>query len=209
MYFSGRISAYEHCINNILELKNKYNILFFCALNCDELTDYERNFISLCAMSDEQYVYKKIKPEEWVYQLNCGYHNVNRDNVYSHFYNNKKCIELIEKYEETHNIKFDCIIKYRADICSTVSLDLDKYIESNVLYMPDTAIYFGMNDQIGYGNCEIMKIYSRVFENILHLCLHKQVIYHPESILYAHIKENNINIKTFKFDYYLHNARTI
>ena len=51
VYFSGRIKAYENNIENLLNIKNKYNPVFFISLN-DEETEYIKEFCKIFNISE-------------------------------------------------------------------------------------------------------------------------------------------------------------
>jgi hypothetical protein len=152
VFFSGRIRGYEYCIENILKLKEEHDIVFFCSLNLEKLTDYEHEFLKLCDMSPQQYRNEAVQIESWIYDNDVSYMGCNRENMYSQLYNNKKCYELIEEYEKRNKMRFDCIMKYRGDIVSSDVIKIPNNLEENKLYTPNTNVHWGMNDQIGWGH---------------------------------------------------------
>lgn len=208
MYFSGRITAYEKNINEILELKKKYTITFFCSLNIPEITEYEQAFFNLLDMTPEQYSFESVVTPAYIYKLDSKGEAVVYERVYSQFYNNKKCMDLINKYEDAHAIKFDIIIKYRADIRSTSPLPLTMPLK-NTIYIPSGKDYGkpGINDQIAYGHSDVMNIYSNACEKLEHYCNKENTLFHPETLTLKHIVSNTIHIQRFDFLYDLDPSR--
>lgn len=202
MYFSGRIISYEHCIANIIKLKDKYNITFFCSLNLPELTDYEYKFFELLNMNQNQYTFENLIAPDWIYTLDGQGHYMRREKMHSHFYNNKKCIELIHTYEKENNINFDIIIKYRADIVSNDIFPI-LHVNKNIIYIPHENDHTGINDQLVYGDRDVMYIHSTLYDRIIHYCKNHNTPYHPESLTLKNIIDNNINIQRFDFRYSL------
>lgn len=209
LYFSGRILAYEHGISNILALKNKYNITFFCSLNTDKITPYEQKFFELLNISENQYHYGEVVYPEWIFHLDPQGKTVFPKNLYSQFYNNLKCFELIQTYEAKNNHHFDCIVKYRADILSHLPMDIDvENIEEGTIYIPKEEYdYTGINDQIAYGCSNVMKIYSALCLNIPFYCIQQNVAFHPETLHLHNIMFHNMKIVRTKFDYILNPMR--
>lgn len=208
IYFSGRINKYEYCLENILYIKNKYNdVVFFMSLNTDEITEYHTQFMKLLSIGDDQYYYGKVNYPQYIYLLSTKSQNDNRENIYSQFYNNKKCIELIENYSNKYNVKFDCIMKYRADILTDDAIEFQFPLCENTIYIPKNYDFYGINDQIAYGSYNTMKIYSSIVNNILLYCEEIGKHYHPETLTLYNLQHHNINIIRFPFEYSLHPSR--
>lgn len=111
-------------------------------------------------------------------------------------------MELIKKHQEKNNIVFDIIIKYRSEIQSNDILQLDHLIEENKIYIPRDYDWGGINDQIGYGDFNSMYTYSNCYKNFFGYA--KEINqYHPESILYCHIKNSNLSVEKVNFRYRL------
>jgi hypothetical protein len=206
LYFSGRIRGYEFCIDKIMELKDKYDIVCFCSLNLEKLTDYERNFCILLDMLPDQYVYGSVVPPERISEYNTGDKFTIRENLYSQLYNNKRCMDMIAAYEKKNNQQFDMVVKYRADILSSTTLPIPQEVEQSTLYIPNSNIHSGMNDQVGYGSRETMRVYSDVIDDLEELC-GTGTFYHPESLLLAQMRRKGIRIVEVDFAYGLHSAR--
>jgi hypothetical protein len=206
IYFSGRIKAYEYCIEHLLKLKEKYNLTIFCSLNIPELSEYEKEFFNMFEITEAQYIYSDVIAEPWINELDKKGLCVISENMYSHFFNNNRAFELIEAYQLKNNVNFDCIIKYRADIFSNEILNIN-YISPNTIYIPYENDHTGINDQIDYGDFCTMKYYSNVFNNIIYYCKIHNTACHPETLTLKNLEFNNINIVRFNYNYILHPAR--
>lgn len=202
MYFSGRISGYEECIDNILFLKNKYDITFFCSLNIDKITDCEQKFFDLLDIKEDQYYFEALQTPSWIYDLKNYHCECCHPHTYSQFYNNSKCQKLIDNFQKKYNLTFDCIIKFRADLITEFPLEI-KEIEPNTLYVPDRNHHYGINDQICYGDLSSMRYYSLLFPLIQFHCNERGVPLNNEVLIKNHIEYlmPNIKLKEFYFPY--------
>jgi len=142
---------------------------------------------------------KTIEPDELRRYRKKSETDYNR--TYSMFYHNKKCFELVEKYEIVHNRAFDILIKFRSDICNVRSKNVTFLnVEENVVYIPKRYDYGGINDHIAYGNKQSMRIYCSCADNIKSMC-RSDVVFHPETLLREHLRRCNIEIERFEFGY--------
>lgn len=203
IYYSGRIEHNKYKINKdrLEEYEKKYNVTHFCSLNKEANGDeFTNNFCKDFNITEDRInIEKTILPDE-IQKSDIAIEG-NLNNMYSMFYHNYKCIELIKKYQERHNYKFDIIMKYRSDVYSQHPIEFEK-LEDNTIYIPHDADYGGINDQIAYGNYNSMFIYSKCNLEFLE-CAKKTRRFHPESILLQHLKNSKLNIVRFKFNYRL------
>jgi hypothetical protein len=210
VYFSGRITAYEHAIEHMLKMKNENNITFFCSLNLEKISDYEQKLLDLLEVTEQQYC---IQPTQslpnWVKECLPSSDKVCiPENVYSHFFHNQQCWNLIQTFQEKNNILFNVVCKYRADICCSKPFSFSfSSIEERIVYIPEGNDHTGLNDQIAYGNMEVMKMYSTLFERLESICSTRQCIFHPETLVEFNMKSNNISVHRFDFAYTLDNRR--
>lgn len=108
---------------------------------------------------------------------------------------------------------YDCIIRFRMDgtpdnEINLKPLDLKKYI-----YMPKNSCYSEWSksepfcDQFAIGSHENMHHYFSLFNNILpYLCdneKNRESLFHNETILSFHLKNNNVNFISGDFNYFL------
>jgi hypothetical protein len=203
IYYSGRIDHQLYYKNkvNLKTLSDKYNLTHFCSLNKDANShEFIEEFSKDFNIKDDQLNIEITDVPNDIKNTRL-YVNGNLYNMHSMFYHNYKCMELIKNYQQKHNIKFDIIIKYRADIYSDNILNLDKP-DKNTIYIPDRYNYGGINDQIAYGDFTSMEIYSECYLNFLN-CAKSCNKFHPETILSHHLKTKNLNISPFKYEYIL------
>lgn len=208
LFFSGRITAYEDCLDHLIQFKNNNDVTFFCSLNCAELSEYEHNFFKLLDIKPGQYQYSSTKAPTWIYTLNSYDLFTVPYNAFSQISNNNICMNMIELYMKEKNVSFDCIIKYRADILTNRHLSI-QHLLPNTIYIPLGNDHEGINDQIAYGDFNVMKKYASLIDNIQFFCTEKNVAYHPESLLLFNLRYHNINIVRYLFEYDLHSKRKI
>jgi hypothetical protein len=115
-----------------------------------------------------------------------------------HFTNKNRVFQLFEKYKEK-GIHYDCVISLRIDLVFSNNFILDN-LEDNTIYIPDGRDYRdGINDQIAYGKIDVMKKHNSISPVEL---LEKGLSYpHPETLHYANLKFNNIQIKRVNLEY--------
>ena len=123
--------------------------------------------------------------------------------MWYHYYKN---YEKIKQYSLKHNIVFDIILNYRADINSNDGIIELQKPENNEIYIPDGDDWGGINALIAYGNPEIMSIYCNIVNDLEQLCK-DGIIFHPETLLKAYLEKNKINVKRFKYDIIRNNSR--
>lgn len=73
------------------------------------------------------------------------------------FFSLYKASELTFDFANSHNIKYDAVIKWRYDLLSdNINLSFD-YVTDNVLYVDNLGSDVGINDQYFYGSSETMR----------------------------------------------------
>ena len=214
LYFSGRIKTYEEQLPLLMEMQQTYNIDYFCSINgiCD---DYHQKFIQDLNIKHSFFEdHEKIFDPSWRDRFHRLPTQNDRDayKISSSFYNNMKAFDIIKEYEQLHNIQYDIIIKFRADIISNHILPIVNNIETNTIYIPegykwDFYHLEGINDHIAYGNSDVMKVYSNVFPNIEKYCIEEHRGYHPESLVLYNLQRHGIKIQRFAYDYGHNNMR--
>jgi hypothetical protein len=212
----GRIDGYEHVLENLIHLKKKYRADFFCSLNKKKKTAYHQKLYDALGMSSEQ-IHNEKTPTAPDYVLYLGDRTPPEYQfMYSAFYQQNKTFELLEKYEERHRIKYDCIVVYRADIEARESLNITE-LKANTIYIPEGDNWGGVSALFAYGRRDVMKAYSTLFQSLDPLCKkgiqeprippYKDVGVNHEFLILLHMKANNIEIKRFAHDYNLHAGR--
>jgi hypothetical protein len=206
----GRIKGYTHVKDKLLSLQKKYHAKMFCSLNKKGKSEYIQKFCETYDVKDEQLYLEPVAPPEYMTKYSIPVHLV-VDRVYSCCYHKQKCFELMEKYQEAHNMKFECILYYRADVDEFEEFKFEP-LEENTIFIPaekyphirDTG---GINDQIAYGNYEVMKKYCGIIDSLKDICDEEGVLYHPELLVKKYIDRKNLLVKRVPYDYMLHPTR--
>jgi hypothetical protein len=87
--------------------------------------------------------------------------------------------------------------------CSFLNNFIFNNLEDNTIYIPYNYDYVdnGINDQVAYGNIDVMKKYNSI--NPLDLLEKKLSIPHPESLNYANIIFHKLQIERVNIKYNL------
>jgi hypothetical protein len=210
IFFSGRITGYEECIKPLLEVKEKSSteIVFFVSLNLPRLTQAEQEFLKILNISEDR-VNIEETPEHppWVDEhVKKSWKVVMISNAYSSLYHNRKSWKLITSFEEKNKIKFDIVVKYRADILSNTFIPLEVPTK-NTIYIPIANDHYGITDQIAYGDREVMKVYSTLFDRLEEICLIRGCEFHPETLVKFNIEQSDLEVKRINFSYVLNPKR--
>lgn len=188
IFISGRILGYEeNLIPFINSLKHKYNIKLFLSINIFSFEDVNSNIPFLINKLQTEFGdilaycnFEKYKLPKCFVE-NRLKNNINRFeyNCLSCFYNDKKNMELIEKYEIDNDIKFDIICKTRSELQFTTSIDFIFDNEEDLIIHNKHMVnirYWGhihhntpfmISDAFAYGNKNSMKIYCKTYDWIL------------------------------------------
>lgn len=215
--FSGRIKGYKHVMDHLSDLKQMYNPVFFCSLNKKGLSPYIQGFCKFLRIERPQLHLEPTVVPEYVKKIVEHPYN-RRYNVYSVLYHNKKVLELVEKYQIAHNMQFDVILLYRADLFPDPGnmLNLVKPVP-NTVYIPagDESIIhpkkwprkYGINSMIAYGDYPSMEKYCSAVDNIATLSKESDVAIHHEGIIQYNIMYTGLKVKRFVYDTNLHPSR--
>lgn len=206
IYFSGRVYSYNTLqLNELihsLELQTGKQIDLFAS--CGTHIKSFNSFIDILPVKAHSFI--DVEIPDYIYTLNT-YGKTTRPTCYNMYYHNLNAFNLIETYMNTHNIVYDIIIKYRADITVTNdTIKIDKCMD-NTIYIPEGSDWDGgINDQIAYGNFNSMKKYSNLVNNIKQLCTNG-IAFHPETLLRAHLLDQKLTVRRFPFKYVLNSCR--
>jgi hypothetical protein len=126
----------------------------------------------------------------------------NIHNMTCHFINKNRVFLLLEEYKNKENIHYDCVISLRIDLVFLNNFIFNN-LEDNTIYIPYGKDYLdnGINDQVAYGNIDVMKKYNSI--NAVDLLEKKLSIPHPESLHYANIIFHKLQIKRVNLEYNL------
>ena len=196
----GRLNKCVEHYDNAVESIGKHNDIdfFFSSDNSSELI--VNDFIRL---------YKPKLYDNSPIQYECdlgkypGLQNVtNVHNMTCHFINKNRVFSLLEKYINQENIHYNCVVSLRID-CLFQNNFIFNNLEDNTIYIPAGEDYFAtaINDKIAYGKVDVMKKYNCI--DPVDLLEKNLSIPHPESLNYANILFNKLQIERFNINYYL------
>jgi len=198
-------------------LCNMYDIDVFMSIN-DDYSEYYDLFIERLKIKAYFFErHEKSYKKDWFPK----FRRIPEDDEFvwykisSAYYNNKKAFELISDYQKEHDIKYDIVIKFRADAICQNMLEFEK-TEPHTVYLPfggdncynydnSGITYPGVQDHLAYGDFETMKIYSSVYDSIETYCPEQP--YHPEVLLLYHLQQNHIKIIRWSFPYSTNQGR--
>lgn len=209
MYFSGRIKTYEDQLVYLKHLQEHFEMDCFCSIN-GELDEQHEQFLR--DMNIKAHFFQnhdEMYDNSWQEKFKRLPGQSDRDawKLSSSLFNNMKCIELIEQYQEKHGFQYDIVVKFRADILSSNMLPIVESVRPNTIYIPEghdwhfLDLFQGINDHIAYGDVNSMRVYSSVFAHVEQYCLEEGRGYHPESLLLHHLMTNSVDIVRFPFEY--------
>lgn len=191
MLLAGRVNTHnlKKALHQLKALQQTYGIVVFMSINQNTIESdpqYMQRLIEILNVQHAQVISTSTPIELQNHEKESG-----RYNMYSMFYHNKECFRLVEESK----IKFDVVIKYRADLESPDIMSIVPPAP-NTLYIPQGADFNGLNDQIAYGPPEVMKIYCDLIDHIPSL-VKEGVPYNPELLLNKYIAKY-VRAKTLK-----------
>ena len=172
LFISGRLTCYTFLLPLLNHLKLQYNIKLFLSINSEQ----DNNVIMIL---NDILGYYEFKPffyeEDWI--QNRLIHNkkfLGPYNQLSMFYNDLNNFNLIDKYENDNNIKFDIISKIRPDMLFRdlnniiFTKDDENSLILNNIELECTIRWFGdspplVSDAFCFGNKKSMKIYCNTY----------------------------------------------
>jgi len=214
--FGGRIVGYENVKDNLVKIMNQYNPTVFCSLNKKNKSDYIKGFCDLMKIDDERLHLEITPPPPEKYYTIVPRHSVDFDvtRFYSLLYHQKLAFLLLEKYQEKHNMKFDCILFYRADIQTTDDLKL-QLPKPNTIYVPifenaphEHANNNGIMCGQYYGDYDVMKYMCNIIDSIKDLSEKDGVPFgFPEVAFKKHMDNKKFHIERFQYKFEYHESR--
>lgn len=154
----------KDCTDSI-ESINKFKFNQYCIEEYS--SEWEKNIIKECDGEEILEEYSKISDQEE--RVNFKNYAVNCMGMY---FKIKKCQELMEKYENDNNIKFDYVIRMRPDFYWNQIIPLgliNKLNDNNILLVKDSYCIrakWNGNDKFFMCNSNVMKKYSRIYDKI-------------------------------------------
>lgn len=228
MLIVGRIRGYENVKDNLGRIMNKYNPTVFCSLNKKNKSDYIKGFCEFMKIDDERLVleptppapeyYYNIEPRHPGYdtQAQTGRLEKFQETYHSLWYQLKRTFQILEKYQKDHNMKFDCILNFRADVESPDEITLTKP-EPNTIYIPtfeniphDHADEGGIQCAIFYCDYETSKYCNYIYDSMKDLTEKDKVLFgFGEGSFKKHIDKINTKIVRFPYRFEWHPSRQI
>lgn len=232
IFISGRLNSYEEKLLKLLKNSN-YNIHLYLSIN-----DIQSNFYLKALNKLSNYVID-VNFEIFEIPMSFSEKFINKDtndrlplpyNQLSMFYNDAKCLSMIEAYQKRNNYFYDLIMKFRSDILPfSNNFPQLKAPEENFLYSvipPTTEQMYLLNnkknnfvnkkipwisDAIIYGNFLSMKKYTNTYKFCLLLNDNFNGRYpcdfEPSVTLNAYYQ--NLEIEYFNYNYKLSEFRHI
>ena len=181
VFFPGRITSGQ-LEEQLLRIKEwpEHEFVFFASLNANVATKETTNLMrTILSMTEEgqSNVESTVIPD---YMFSCR-----QPYLWSQFYHNKKCMDMVLTYQERHQVCFDIVMKYRADMENPVAVSFEHPLE-HTWYIPSGYDYFsGVNDRIVYGDVQSMIYYCSLIDHLDEYHV-QNVMLHPESLLGHH-----------------------
>jgi len=208
--FYGKLNTCIKNYNNTIQIFDKNNNYDFFLSSDNSYEKLLNEFIKLYkpkAYTNEKIIYNE---NEIVINKHPQYlTNKDADNLKRHYINKKRVFELLEQYIKNTKNKYDIIMSLRLDLIFFEKLEFQK-IEENTIYIPkifrnsDRKYFLGeITDQIAYGNFNVMKKYMYIYDNCINLQKNYTYLAHPETLTFANLFVNNINIFLIDLDYEL------
>jgi hypothetical protein len=196
----GRLNKCVEHYENIVESIGKYNDIDFFFSSDNSSESLINDFIHL--YKPKLYNNSTIKCEYDLGKYPGKREETNIYNMSCHFINKNRVFLLLEEYMNKENIHYDCVVSLRIDLVFFNNFIFNN-LEDNTIYIPygNDFINNAINDQLAYGNINVMKKYNSI--NPLDLLEKNLSIPHPESLNYANILFNKLQIERVDIRYNL------
>lgn len=163
------IDKIYNLLNNLLIDNLDYDTFIYTNKRYQKYIKYFKNVKNVKFVEDNQ---NDVKEELKIKNLKQS------SNIFQYF-NLKRCFSILEEYSSENNIKYDCIIRLRPDICKPTyklfSQDRKKYLwtmktDVNLPFwvpkiIEDNVVY-AKTDQFYMGNYNTMKKISKLYDYI-------------------------------------------
>lgn len=195
----GRLNRCAEHYENIMESLGDNEIDFFVSSdNPSEslLNDFNRLYKpKSCNINPINYDYDLSKYPGRRYETRI-------DIMTRHFINKNRVLDLLEEYIDKNKAEYDCVLSLRVD-CVFKDVFLFDSIKDNTIYIPYGFDWVenGINDQLAYGNIEVMIKYNSI--NPLELLEMGLSIPHPETLNCANIQFHNLLVERPYIEYYI------
>jgi hypothetical protein len=197
VFFSGRVVS-DKLVEHMTTIKNwpDHEFVFFSSQNAavakEESTESMKSILS---MTDEQSSVEVTHIPDWMFSCFQPY-------LWSQFYHNKKCMDMVLAYQERHHVSFDIVLKYRPDVqrCTPIPFETP---QENTLYIPSDGDWMsGVNDMFAYGDVPSMIQYCSLIDYLHEYHFIQGVLLHPETLLGVHIRSQpELRVSRFPYDF--------
>lgn len=208
IFFSGRVYEFDEVyLGRIIQLfETVYNQKVDIFISSNTHQESFDKFVE--KFKPVKYEFKDFDiPEKYYRYSNQGRFCVLQDFSKMYFHNNN-CLHMIKEHMHDNNINYTIVAKFRGDIISKYDLPLTDNIEPNTVYIPNgNDAYGGLTDIFAYGDFKSMEIYSSIWTDIPYLVEVYNCPMHPETLLWAQLQINNVNVKRFQYNYMLNPKR--
>lgn len=205
---AGRIKGWEYTKDSLKSLQDKYNAVFFVSLNQDSPDESTTAFCNYFNLTSEQIAYISTQTPEKYRQ----FHPDGREhNFYSQWFHVRSAFDLCKDYCLRNTTLFDVVIKYRSEIQSETILEIAD-VQPKRFYCPVHPAY-QTNDQLAYGDFQIMEAYSRLVNFYEFFYTNKMLLYSggiprpTECVLFDYLNilanYNKIDVIYIDFKFYL------
>ena len=104
----------------------------------------------------------------------------------------KACNSMRNRREVAEGFKYDLVIRLRTDAEFFTSIHDPSYYNPSLLYVPDFDIYNGINDRFAIAGPDVMDIYAKWGDEVVHNILQNKIHFQAEPTLKLHIDNYNI-----------------
>lgn len=226
IFISGRATCYEECLLPFLKA-SPYEVHLFASLNLDP------------ASKEAEQIQTDLNP--WLKAFRASPFTLPPDFVYTHpetfafqkveestekwlpihqmsmYFNDFKAFELIDKFQEQDQIKYDLVMKFRADICEAEWPQL-QIPPAGMLHMVKPNCHFPgfgihkvpvVSDCWVWGEPETMRKYCQTYPFVLAKLAEKKGNYliHFETCVTDNFYSKGLSVKFFPYHYRLHKDR--
>ena len=185
---SGRIEGWEINKDFLKLFQEKYNATFFVSLNLEGPDKSTHAFCEYFGVEHEQIAYIPTQTPE----LYRHFHLDGREhNFYSQWFHVRSAFDLCKAYCMKYSQIFDVVIKYRTEIYSETIIEISE-VQPKRFYCPAHPAY-QTNDQLGYGDFQMMELYSRLVNFYEYFYQHEILLYSggiprpTECVLFAYL----------------------
>ena len=186
----GRIKGWEMNKDFLKLFQEKYNATFFVSLNLEGPDESTDAFCRYFGVEQEQIAYIPTQTPEKYRQFHVN-SSRGEHNFYSQWFHVRSAFDLCKAYCIKYSKMFDLVIKYRTEIYSETLIEISEVQPKRFYCDPHDA--YQTNDQLGYGDFQMMELYSRLVNFYEYFYQNKILLYSggiprpTECVLFAYL----------------------